>query len=89
MATRATKPGITAEQRAELSRHFRFFRNTGSVDTGKWMFAPFGWDGAFECYSEGYATRREAELGAWKIWTEYLTREEQEEFEAEADAAGR
>jgi hypothetical protein len=87
MAT--TSERITGEQRAELRRHFEFFRNEGTIHTGLWMFAPHGYDGSFEAYSEGYRTLAEAEAAAWHAWTDLLTPEERAEFEAEAEKAGR
>lgn len=78
------------EERAELARYFVVFRNSGSVDTGLWMFAPHDADLTFELYSEGYRTRREAEWAAWKFWTgPALSGEEREAFEEAAEAAGR
>lgn len=62
----ATRTKLTPEEIALVRENFKVYRNTGSVETGKWVYQPHDFDGAFELWSEGYKTRWEAEAAALK-----------------------
>ena len=62
--TTATK--LTAAQRRQVYRRFKVYKNTGSVEAGKWVYQPHDFDSSFELWSEGYRTRKEAVEAAHK-----------------------
>lgn len=59
MTTR-TKSILTTAQRRAVHRHFKVYRNVGSVDTSRWVYQPHDFDSSFDLWSESYRTRREA-----------------------------
>jgi hypothetical protein len=59
MATRI-KSDLTRTERAKVYRAFKVYRNTGTGETGRWVYQPHDFDSSFELWSAGYKTRREA-----------------------------
>lgn len=59
MTTRI-KSSLTPAHRRAVHRHFKVFRNVGTVGTGRWVYQPHDFDSSFDLWSDTYATRREA-----------------------------
>ncbi len=60
-----TTTTLTAEQIAKVESFYIVYKNTGSVQRGKWVFQPHDFDSAFELWSDGYRTKREAMAAAY------------------------
>jgi hypothetical protein len=61
-----TKTNLTRSQRTAVLRAFKVYRNTGTYQTDKWVYQPHDFDSAFELWSDGYETRREAMEAAYE-----------------------